>query len=125
MSGSPVVCRDRIVGMLQMQNYTERGLLGLEMSSTDQFKEFLPAQFIGSSQYIEEFEASVRDFTEKAIEKNISSKKYIPDIFVEEGSYKENFRYFAEPDLFLKKVMEDLEALDLRPVNRFLNHTFM
>lgn len=120
LSGAPVICKNRIVGMLQVQDFTERGLLGLEMTSTDLFMELIPSQFIGFSEYREEFEEKVRRFTEKVVEKNIKSKKYIPDIFVEEGGYKENFRYFSEPELFLKKVIEELENLDLGAVNRFL-----
>lgn len=120
LSGAPVICQNRVIGMLQVQNFTERGLLGLEMTSIDLFMEILPSQFIRPSQYWEEFEEKTRIFTKKAIEKNIISKKYIPDIFVEEGNYKENFRYYSQPKLFLKKVIEEIENLDLSAVNRFL-----
>lgn len=120
LSGSPVVCGGRIVGILQIQNLMERGLLGIEMSSTEQFRDIVPPEFLGSSQYREAFENKARSFTKNAIDKNIKSKKYIPDIFVEEGRYKENCRYYSEPDLFIKKAIEEIQSLDLEAVNRFL-----
>lgn len=120
LSGAPVMCGRRVVGILQVQNFTERGLLGLEMASVQLFKELLPPDFFGPSQYREEFEERARCFTKKAIKKNIVSRKYIPDIFVEEGRYKENFRYYAEPILFLKKVVEEVGSINLSAVNRLL-----
>lgn len=120
LSGSPVICRNRIVGILQVQNFMERGLLGVEMSSINLFAELLPQEYLGASQYREAFEDRARSFAEKAIDNNIKSKKYIPDIFVEEGSYKENFRYYSEPELFLKKAVEEIASLNLGAVNQFL-----
>ena len=120
LSGAPVVCRDRIVGLLQIQDFMERGTLGIQLSSTKCFLELLPSENIGASKYMDNLKKRASAFTEKAIEKNISSKKYIPDIFVETGNYKENFRYYAEPDLFLQKVIEEIQNLDLEAVNRFL-----
>lgn len=122
MSGSPVICNDRIVGMLQVQSLEERGLLGLEMISTSLFKELLSTQFISGSKYIEDFEDYARQFTEKAIEKNLKSKKYIPDIFVEEGQYKENFRYFSQPKLFIRKIIEEINSFDLKNVNKIFSY---
>lgn len=120
LSGAPVICRDRIVGILQIQDFMERGTLGIQLSSTKRFLELLSSENIGASKYMDDLKKRARAFTEKAIEKNISSKKYIPDIFVEAGNYKENFRYYAEPDLFLQKVIEEMQRLDLDAVNRFL-----
>nr|WP_300807613.1 hypothetical protein [uncultured Acetatifactor sp.] len=122
LSGAPVMCGRRIVGILQIQNLTERGVLGLEMASVQMFKELLPSDYFRPSVYREEFEERARSFTKEAIDKNIVSRKYIPDIFVEEGRYKENFRYYAEPELFLKKVVEEVGSINLRAVNRLLTN---
>lgn len=120
MSGAPVICGERIVGILQQQNLSERGLLGLEMASTALFEELLPTGFIAPSKYREEFDKRARQVTQNLINYNKNSKKYIPDIFVEESDYKENLRYFSEPKLFINKVVEEITALDLRAVNNFL-----
>ena len=122
MSGSPVICNDRIVGMLQIQSLEERGLLGLGMISTNLFKDLLPVQFISVSKYIEDFEDCARHLTEKAIEKNLKSKKYIPDIFVEEGQYKESFRYFSEPKLFIRRIIDEITNFDLNNINKVLSY---
>ena len=120
LSGAPVMCGKRIVGILQVQHLTERGLLGVGMASVKLFRELLPSDFFRPSQYREEFEERARCFTEKAIDKNIVSRKYIPDIFVEEGGYKENFRYYTEPSLFLKKAVEEVESINLDAVNKLI-----
>ena len=120
MSGAPVLCRGRIVGMLQQQNMSERGLLNLEMSSTTLLEELLPSKFLVPSKYREEFEKRARQITQELIDHNKKNKKYIPEIFVEEGEYKENFRYFSEPNLFINKVIEEITALDFRAVNKFI-----
>jgi len=36
---------------------------------------------------------------------------------VEEGGYKENLRYFADPMLFLKKAIRDAKIIDFESVN--------
>lgn len=121
LSGSPVICCNRVIGILQVQSYMQRGLLGVDMTSTSRFLDILPAQSITISQYLEEFDKRAKGITDRTIQKNIESKKYIPDIFVEEGDYKENFRYYAQPELFIQKVIEEIENLDLGNINRFLN----
>lgn len=120
MSGSPVICRNRIIGILQVQSYQEMGRLGVALSSTSMFKDILPPNSIAPTKYIEELENITRRFTESAIEKNISSKKYIPDIFVEEGNYKEYLRYFSEPILFTNKIIEEISNMNLKSMNNFL-----
>ena len=55
LSGAPVMCGRRIVGILQIQNLTERGVLGLEMASVQMFKELLPSDYFRPSVYREEF----------------------------------------------------------------------
>jgi len=49
-----------------------------------------------------------------------SSKKYIPDVFVEIGDLKDSARLFCHPVLFVKHLTEDIERLDLFDLNRHL-----
>lgn len=120
MSGSPVIYNDYIVGILQIQNYKDRNLPELKMSSTALILGIVPPQLICESKYVEEFRCLSKNFTMGLIEKNKQNKKYIPEIFVEEGFYKENLRYFSEPKLFIKKAVEEISSFDLMPVNKFL-----
>ena len=49
-----------------------------------------------------------------------SSKKYIPDVFVEIGDLKDSARLFCHPVLFAKHLAEDIKRLDLFDLNRHL-----
>ncbi len=49
------------------------------------------------------------NFTKDQIDKEIKSRKYIPDIFVESTFVKEKLRYFCEPNIFLRKIIEKNE----------------
>lgn len=120
MSGSPVICNDRIVGILQVQNYADRNLTELGMSSLALFSDIVPDKFVRDTKYQEDFGRRSKEITTGLIERNMQSKKYIPTIFVEEGYYKEHVRYFSEPDLFIKKMVEIISDIDLKPVNKYL-----
>lgn len=39
---------------------------------------------------------------------------------MEEGGYKENLRYFADPLLFLKKAINDVKIIDFKSMNFYL-----
>lgn len=114
LSGAPVMCHNRIVGILQVQNFSERGILGVSMTSVGKFCNILPGEVLSTSEYWERFSKRAKEFTKNIIDKNILSKKYIPEIFVEEGTYKENLRYFSQPDLFINKVIEELDSFCLK-----------
>jgi len=117
LSGSPVFCDHRIVGILQMQVYNSSGALGVRMSSVQMFQDLLAKENIKPNAYQMLLEEACTQYTKSQIDKNVKSKKYIADIFVEEGSYKENLRYFADPILFLKKAISDVKILDFESVN--------
>jgi hypothetical protein len=49
------------------------------------------------------------EFTQQEINKEIKSRKYIPNIFVETTEIKEKLRYFSEPFLFFPKIVEQTD----------------
>ncbi|WP_139257406.1 hypothetical protein [Desulforamulus aeronauticus] len=117
LSGSPVFCDNRIVGILQMQAHNSSGALGVCMSSVKMFQDLLAKENFKPNAYQMLLNEACTQYTKSQIEKNVKSKKYIADIFVEEGDYKENLRYFADPMLFLKKAICDTKILDFKSVN--------
>lgn len=117
LSGSPVFCDNRIVGILQMQAHNGSGSLGVCMSSVKMFQDLLVKENFKPNAYRMLLEEACTRYTKSQIERNVKSKKYIADIFVEEGSYKENLRYFADPMLFLKKAISDAKILDFKSIN--------
>lgn len=120
LSGSPVICNNRIIGILQMQSTNINGKLGVRLSSVSMFKELLDNKNIKGNEYKSILKEKCLDFTNRQIDKNIKSKKYIPNIFVEEGKYKENMRYFADPYLFLTKSISEVKKIDFNKYNKFI-----
>jgi hypothetical protein len=55
------------------------------------------------------------------LNKEKKSQKYIPDIFTEIQSVKESGRLFSHPVLFVTKLADDLDRIDLSFVNRILS----
>ncbi|MHB8125310.1 MAG: serine protease family protein [Desulfitobacteriaceae bacterium] len=117
LSGSPVFSDNRIVGILQMQAYNSSGALGVCMSSVKMFQDLLAKENSKPNAYQMLLKEACTQYTKSQIDKNVKSKKYIADIFVEEGGYKENLRYFADSMLFLKKAICDAKTIDFKSVN--------
>ncbi|NFM45312.1 trypsin-like peptidase domain-containing protein [Clostridium botulinum] len=120
MSGSPVLCNNRIIGILQMQQINENGALGIEMSSVAMFRELLPNGIVIKNECNLKLKKELSSYTKSQIQKNIKSRKYIPDIFVEEHNYKECLRFSADPKLFLKKAIREAKAYDFSEFNVIL-----
>lgn len=120
LSGAPVFCNDRIVGILQVQIQNEKGNLGLRISSINMFKDLLPDEFKGKNKYLNELYKTLTEYTEAQIEKNIKNKKYISEIFVEEGLFKENARCFVDPILFVNKTIKEIMQIDFSEFNKIL-----
>ena len=121
LSGSPIICNERAVGIVQIQFMDPSGKLGIGFTSIEKFMTNIPSDSLAQSKYISEL---VRDGYKQSISevnKNKKSAKYIPDIFVEEDEYKENLRFFCDPILFFKKSIADLQALDFSNVNEYLH----
>lgn len=120
LSGSPVFCDGRIVGILQMQSSNHMGLLGIRMTTVKIFKPLLPEAAKCGNEYLIQIFEKLKKYTEMQLNKNLQSKKYIPNIFVEEGDYKEKARYFAEPLLFVNKTLREIMQLDFQEINAVL-----
>lgn len=120
LSGAPVFCNDRIVGILQVQIQNEKGNLGLRISSINMFKDLLPDESKGKNKYLNELYKTLTEYTEAQIEKNIKNKKYISEIFVEEGLFKENARCFVDPILFVNKTIKEIMQIDFSEFNKIL-----
>lgn len=118
LSGAPVFCNNRIVGLLQMQSTNINGTLGVRMASVGLFRELLENGSVKENEYKSLLRLECNKHTIAQIEKNIKSKKYISDIFVEEGRYKENLRYFADPNLFLRKAIIEAKGIKFNMINK-------
>lgn len=123
LSGAPVLSCNRIVGILQVQETTSSGVLGLRMSSLEMFQELLSPPCFRLNEYEELIFEKSAAFSRRHIEENKRSRKYIPDIFVENGPYKELLRYFTDPVLFVKKALYECKKMEFSRINeaaRFL-----
>lgn len=120
MSGAPVFIEKRIVGILQEQVTTANNGLDLKMSSVSDFEELIPAECMKTSTYLEKLWKKCADVTREKLDINIRSRKYIPEIFVEEDNYKECFRYFSDSVLFLKKCIQEIRRLDFEEINKYI-----
>lgn len=120
LSGSPVILNGRAIGILQIQNWDVRGDLGVSFSSVAMFENKLPDNCVVEPLFVSELKQKCWEICNSLIGKNKDSAKYIPDIFIEEGHYKENLRYFSLPLLFVNKIIEDLNSLDFKNINAIL-----
>ena len=120
LSGSPVVSCGRIVGILQVQSTNTDGGLGVQMASVRMFRELLMAYNLQPNEYETLIRAESQALSLVKIADNKKNRKYIPDIFVEEGLHKEQLRYFADPLLFMKKAIRECKLLDFSTINQYL-----
>ena len=121
LSGAPVICNNRIVAIAQFQKGDLRGQLGIYTLSVESFSDWLPKEVFREPEYIEDIIDKSKKLAREAIKRNIESKKYIPELFVDESSYKEYLRYFAEPELFIFKIIDKIRALDFSGINIVLD----
>jgi len=56
----------------------------------------------------------------RQLAKEKHSKKYIPDIFVEVATAKDQARYFVHPVLFFQKIHDEVRHLNFDDINRIL-----
>ncbi len=60
------------------------------------------------------------EISQKKIEDEKRTRKYIPAVFVETSETKEEMRYFANPMFFHRKIDDDLQRIDLTHFNELL-----
>lgn len=120
LSGAPIICNNRAVGIVQIQVTDLSGVLGIGFTSINKFRRHLPSEAITHSKYIDELLDTSESQALCEIKKNMKSAKYIPSIFVEDDVFKENLRYFSDPILFLSKSIDELQSLDYSNINKVL-----
>ena len=121
ISGAPVFVDDMIVGVVNEQLLNSSDAVAIRMLKISGFIPYIPTQYINQNIHKINIQSGLTETTVHEIKKNITSKKYIPEIFVEEHDYKEMMRHFVDPLLFIKKVIFDISNIDLSDINTFLN----
>ncbi|MBM5067369.1 ATP-binding protein [Vibrio parahaemolyticus] len=69
------------------------------------------------------FRKSLTEFisvSQKKIEDEKKTKKYIPSVFVETSEIKDSVRFFSNPKFFYRKIDYDLQRINLESCNYFL-----
>lgn len=121
LSGAPVICNERAIGIVQIQAFDLDGRLGIGFTSVEKIKNKIPVESLMCSKYIFEMMEAGYNQTVRELYNNKKSEKYIPEIFVEENEYKENLRYFCNPVLFINKSIEDVHRLlDFSRISKYL-----
>ena len=75
LSGAPVFSRNRIVGILQVQEIINNGVLGLRMSNIEMIQDLLPSFSLQLNEYEELVCAKSTEFLRRHIEENKNSRK--------------------------------------------------
>ena len=124
ISGSPVIVDEMIIGIVQEQIISSNKATGIKVSSISSFAEYINRKYIEANKIKSIFKENMNLYTEQQIQKNIKSGKYIPEIFVEQNDYKEYMRFFSEPKLFINKAIEEIQSLNFKDINEFLEKNF-
>lgn len=94
----------------------------IETSELEQIEEYLASEYVKRDAHLkfrEQFEKFI-EFAQSKIEVEKATRKYIPSIFVETHTTKEQMRIFAHPLFFCRKVGDVLEKIDYSHLNYFL-----
>lgn len=120
-SGSPFIINGMLVGVVQEQTIVGGQALSIGVSSFQMIKEFIPKKYVTEDRYKKKLKYDIKKYTESQIQQNIKTKKYIPEIFIENGNLKEKCRFMTDPVLFYKKILEDIERFEFIELNRKFN----
>lgn len=115
-SGAPIIHNDMIVAMANKQTAkpTVRSVIAIRAGLIQAANKF---GFSESSQIIDNFENYFSQMTKKFIDQNIKSKKYIPQIFIETGTLKEELRCMSHPSLFINKIVDEYNRISVSSLN--------
>jgi hypothetical protein len=94
----------------------------LETSKLERIEAYLASEFIKRDERFRFHEQLNKflEFSQNKIEVEKRSKKYIPSIFIETHTTKEEMRFFANPLFFCRKVKALLEKIDYSNLNSLL-----
>ncbi|MDD3645138.1 MAG: serine protease [Bacteroidales bacterium] len=120
-SGSPVVSNGQLVGIAVEQTVGLNNADSITVLSVDTFADMLNENWLKSDSFINEIFETFRHESKSEINQNKKSKKYIPEIFVENGEIKELLRGFSDPILFYDKHVEYAEKHNFEQYNKLLD----
>jgi len=69
----------------------------------------------------ESISANLKKLSQDQLQKQINSKKYLPDFYIEINQVKEGLRYFSHPFLFCNKFIDHINRRDFTYTNSVLN----
>ena len=121
LSGAPFIINDMLLGVIIEQSEAAGKVISIGAASISEFEELIPKKYIMNDIHKTELKKLALEHTENEVNKNIISKKYIKDIFVETSNIKEKVRYFSDKILFYNKLIEDIENFEFRNLNYYLN----
>lgn len=121
LSGSPLVINDMLAGVIIEQSEADGKIISIGAVSIKELRKVLPPEYIIENIYKERLKELAFNHTKNEIRKNIINKKYIKDIFVENGNLKENARYFIDKVLFYYKLLDEVESFQFRNLNYYLS----
>lgn len=121
MSGSPIIVNEMLVGVAQEQTRVGKEVISLSMLSCNSVKKYINGDYFIGNIHISNLAMKLKKECNAQIEKNIKSRKYIPQIFVEEDNAKEKLRFFICPNLFLKKAIDELKRVNIDDINIVCN----
>lgn len=67
-----------------------------------------------------EIQREMVSFTSQQVDRQINSKKYLPNTYIEVTALKEHLRFFCYPLLFYNKLVDELNRLDFSYINKEL-----
>ncbi|MGL4863533.1 MULTISPECIES: trypsin-like peptidase domain-containing protein [Bacteria] len=111
LSGSPVIVNNQIIGIVKV--YLGDGL------GVQQIKNFTKVliKYGIEIEHKSLFRSWLLNKASENIEMNMRSKKYLRDVHIEINEIKDQIRYFSDPILFFKQLLEKIENLDFSFIN--------
>lgn len=120
LSGSPIVVDGMIIGLAEQQAIVNNTPTSIRIISTKHFARILPCECICENLPAKALRDVMKSYTFSQLEKNIWSKKYIEQIYVEEDEQKEFMRFLCEPKRFLEMSIKKVQRFHFENINSFL-----
>ncbi|OUS06970.1 hypothetical protein A9Q96_08360 [Rhodobacterales bacterium 52_120_T64] len=107
--------------IIDYQNLASK-LSDLDVNQLEKIYDILEREFAKKDVHLE-FRSQLEkflEFSQSKLEVEKRTKKYIPSIFVETTSAKEQMRFFANPMFFYRRIDDAIERIDLSRLNELL-----
>lgn len=106
VSGAPILINNQIVGIAKSSLGD-----GIGIQKIENFLEYFKKYGIIYSE-VSTFKQKMIRQSMKDVEMNIISKKYMPEVHIEINKIKDEIRYFSDPILFWKQLINKIENQD-------------